>query len=383
MTERYRIRDLFDLQMGKTPARKESRYWTDCDIDWVSIGDLSGFGKYVGNTKEKINKTAIEECHMKPVPRDTLIMSFKLSIGRTAITKKPVYTNEAIMAFLDKKLVPLDLDYLYHQFSTKDWMESSNLAVMGATLNKKTLGDKEIALPPIEEQQKVSQRLNRVKEQIRLLESMLAKTDELVQSRFVEMFGVIDDQVSLDYYVRGFISGKSLVSNQESCNQVLKTSAVASNYFDSSQLKNLPVEYIPNPDHAVHKGDVIVNRKNTIQLVGSTGYVWNDIENVYLSDLLWKAQINETTCQPIFLWQLLVNESVHSRISNMATGANSSMANITKKNLLGMLVPRVPIELQREFATFVRQVESLKTDLNQQLDRLNTLYDSLTQRYFA
>ena len=286
-------------------------------------------------------------------------------------TLQPIIPNESIT-----------LSYLRFLLSGMHLADYSS----GATIPHiyfKDYGESVVNLPDIEEQKAISCLFERILQQIKLAEQMLAKTDELIQSRFVEMFGDIQERTAVSHYVKSFSSGKSLASKEHCVNLVLKTSAVASNTFDETQVKYLPFDYVPNPDHEIKHGDVIINRKNTVQLVGSTGYVWQYPKNMYLSDLLWKANLDETTCNPIFLWQLLVNRSVHRRISAMATGANSSMANITKPNLMQLPVVLVPLALQNEFAEFVTQVESLKTATRQQLDRLNTLYDSLAQRYFA
>ena len=70
-----KISDVFDLQMGKTPSRANEEYWMDGDNQWVSIGDLSGYEKYVEDTKEKITNLAVAESGIKAVPADTVIMS--------------------------------------------------------------------------------------------------------------------------------------------------------------------------------------------------------------------------------------------------------------------------------------------------------------------
>lgn len=68
-------------------------------------------------------------------------MSFKLSIGKTAITAEDMYSNEAIMAFHDKHVVDILPEYLFYMFKFKNWDEGSNKAVMGKTLNKATFYD--------------------------------------------------------------------------------------------------------------------------------------------------------------------------------------------------------------------------------------------------
>ena len=88
------FKDVFDLQMGKTPDRKNFSLF-EGDNTWVSIKDLDG--KYISNSKECISDEAAKNIRL--VKRGTVIMSFKLTIGKTAIAGKDLYTNEAIMAF--------------------------------------------------------------------------------------------------------------------------------------------------------------------------------------------------------------------------------------------------------------------------------------------
>ena len=184
-----RVSDAFDLRMGKTPSRKNPAYWRDGGHDWVSIADLGSFGKYVGVTKERINDLAISESGIKPSPANTVLMSFKLSLGKTSITTEPVYTNEAIMAFVDKGVYPVDASFMYHQCRAKDWTAGTNTAVMGKTLNKKTLGQAYVHLPALEVQKMIAARLDFIDEQIRASKSSADKLEHLVKSRFVEMFG--------------------------------------------------------------------------------------------------------------------------------------------------------------------------------------------------
>ena len=142
----YKLKDVFDLQMGKTPSRNKLHYWGGQN-KWISIADIGNASKYIERTKESISDTAVAESGIKIVPKGTVIMSFKLSIGKTAITTEDMFTNEAIMAFIDKGVCPLDIDYFYHFCCGKDWLSGTNKAVMGLTLNKATLSEITISIP--------------------------------------------------------------------------------------------------------------------------------------------------------------------------------------------------------------------------------------------
>ncbi len=191
MRMRYKLEDLFDLQMGKTPARNNPEYWNSTDNKWISIGDLSKCGKYITNTKEYLSDAAVEESGISLIPESTVVMSFKLSIGKTAITSEPMYSNEAIMSFRDKHLVPILPDYLYYMFLAKDWDEGTNKAVMGKTLNKATLAKITIDVHSLAEQKKIVDALDKVASIIDTRQKQLSALDDLIKARFVEMFGDI------------------------------------------------------------------------------------------------------------------------------------------------------------------------------------------------
>ena len=184
-----RLGDVFDLQMGKTPERKNLDFFSTTDNKWISIADISKADKYIFETKEFISDEAVKKSGIKQIPANTVIMSFKLSIGKTAITKGPMYSNEAIMAFLPNGKYEVDNDFLYHLFSNKDWSEGSNKAVKGITLNKASLLEVKILLPPLTIQKQIAKTMDKCTEIISKNKRMLENYDTLIKSRFIEMFG--------------------------------------------------------------------------------------------------------------------------------------------------------------------------------------------------
>ncbi len=146
------IDELFDLQIGKTPARDNQSYWSDGLHKWISVGDLGKYDRFTGDTDEKISQSAVDETGIKIVPAGTVIMSFKLTIGRTAITSESIYTNEAIAAFISKTNL-IDADYLRLHLQRHDWSSGQMRAVKGLTLNKQSIGRASIPVPPPELQE--------------------------------------------------------------------------------------------------------------------------------------------------------------------------------------------------------------------------------------
>lgn len=186
---KYKLKEIFDLHMGKTPSRNNAEYWNSNEYKWISIADLSKTGKYIRDTKEHLSKQAIDESGIKLIPANTVIMSFKLSIGKTAITAEDMYSNEAIMAFHDKHVVDILPEYLFYMFKFKNWDEGSNKAVMGKTLNKATLSDVEIDVCSIEKQREIVDILNKIMNILENRDNEIVLLDNLIKARFVEMFG--------------------------------------------------------------------------------------------------------------------------------------------------------------------------------------------------
>ena len=190
---RVKLKDIFDLQMGKTPSRSNLEYWNTTDYKWISIADLSKTSKYIFETKEYLSKSAIKDSGIKVIPASTVVMSFKLSIGKTAITKEDMYSNEAIMAFKDKHVINILPEYIFYLFKYKNWEEGSNKAVMGKTLNKATLSEIEVEICSIEKQRQIVSILNKIMSVVDGRKQELQLLDALIKARFVELFGDPDN----------------------------------------------------------------------------------------------------------------------------------------------------------------------------------------------
>ena len=180
-----KLGEVFDLQMGKTPSRDNGDYWGGDNV-WVAISDLQD--KYIGESKEHITDKALTETKIKKVKAGTTIMSFKLSVGRAAITTQDLYTNEAIMAFNLNEGYDLIADYIYYYLKGYKW-QGANKAAMGLTLNKASISQNHIAIPPREEQDRIVEELDCLSGIIERKREQLRELDTLAQSIFYQMFG--------------------------------------------------------------------------------------------------------------------------------------------------------------------------------------------------
>lgn len=152
-----RLASIVHYRIGKTPARGETALWEPGTIPWVSISDMKDYG-VVAHTKESVSPKATALLGQIS-PRGTLLMSFKLTVGRTAILDIDAYHNEAIISiwpFLDStSLQP----YLFYTLPVLANLGDSKDAIKGKTLNTSSINNLLIPLPPAEEQVRIVKRL--------------------------------------------------------------------------------------------------------------------------------------------------------------------------------------------------------------------------------
>lgn len=150
-----RFGDIVNFNIGKTPPRNETKYWKS-EYSWVSIADMINEG-YVNKTKEKVSDFAIKERFKNQiVPKGTLIMSFKLTIGKISILNIDAVHNEAIISiypFINNNNIMRD--YLFKILPFMSVYGDSKSAIKGNTLNKTSLNNLLIPLPPLEEQKRI------------------------------------------------------------------------------------------------------------------------------------------------------------------------------------------------------------------------------------
>ena len=376
---RIKLKDAFDLQMGKTPARNTPSYW-DGDHKWISIADIGNAGKYIATTKERITDKAITESGIRAVPANTVIMSFKLSIGKTAITSEEMYTNEAIMAFVSKGTYDIDTDYLYHLCCGTEWTEGTNKAVMGLTLNKATLSEKRISLPKITEQRNIAAKFDALDNVIEKTQSELSSLDQLVHSRFVEMFigknysRKTVDEVSLGKGEYGAQSA-SVEYTSDRPRYVRIT-----DINDDGTLNNDMVSSINHSDddqYLLRYGDFLFARMGAT--VGKT-YAFREGNQIYAGYLI-RYKLNLAQIHPLYLfWYTRLNE-YWDWVKLNQSGAAQPGINAKKFGSLSIPVP--PIDIQNRFAAFVAEVDKSKLAVKQSLEKLETLKKSLMQQYFG
>lgn len=378
---KYKLKDIFDLQMGKTPPRNNQDYWNTNDNKWISIADLSKTGKYISKTKEHLSDDAVKDSGIKVIPANTVVMSFKLSIGKTAITAEDMYSNEAIMAFHDRHVVEILPEYIFYMFKYKNWDESSNKAVMGKTLNKATLSEVVVEICPIEKQREIVAILDKMMDVLSGREQELQNLDDLIKARFVELFGDLKSN-NKEWQIVSFKEcadiNTNMIHNFEGyedyphigIDSIEKETGRLVGYRTIAEDGVISGKYLFTPAHIIYSK--IRPNLNKVAMPNFEGLCSADA---------YPILVKEGICNREYLGYTLRSKYFLDYI--LAFSNRTNLPKVNKNQVEGFSLPLPPIELQNQFANFVKATDKSKVAIQKALDTTQLLFDSLMQKYFG
>lgn len=376
--------EVFELQMGKTPSRDNPAYWGGTE-PWVSIGDM-GASKFILSTKENITNQAVIDSGIKLVPKGTVIMSFKLSVGKVAIAAKPLYTNEAIMSFKPRGGFSLSSDYIYYYLKGYKW-DGVNRAAMGLTLNKASISQGQFAFPSLSEQERIVAELDLLQGIIDKQKAQLKELDTLAQSIFYDMFGdpVMNDRhwdtARLGSCCTSVSYGTSAPSSAEGEYVYLRMNNITyDGQLDLRDVKYISVSETDFEKYAVKEGDVLFNRTNSADLVGKTTWMHGH-KPMIIAGYIIRVRLNERLL-PGFVSAFMNTKEMKVVLKAMGKGA-VNQSNINSKELQSILTPIPPLPLQQAFATKIEAIERQKASINASIAETQKLFDYTMDKYFG
>ena len=151
LRQTYRADEYFDISIGKTPPRKEPQWFSTNpkEVTWVSISDMGTCGLYISESSEQLTREAVDRHNVKIVPDNTVLLSFKLTVGRIAITDGEMTTNEAIAHFkTDQKEIN---EYLYCYLKYFNYQTMGSTSSIATAVNSKIIKGMPFIVPTDEE----------------------------------------------------------------------------------------------------------------------------------------------------------------------------------------------------------------------------------------
>ncbi|MCU4764621.1 restriction endonuclease subunit S [Bacillus cereus] len=306
--------------------------------------------------------------------------------------KFDAYQRTYIMESDDKNI--LDVKYLYYFMET--YIHKLREQSIGGVIKYIKLGnltDAKIPLPDLKTQKKIVAVLDKAQMLIVKRKAAISRLDELLQSVFLDMFG---DPVSNERKWERELFGTCLLKIESGWSPrcetfpaskgewgVLKLSAVTKGVYIPGENKELLKDLEPKQDIVVNKGDLLFIRKNTLDLVGTSAFVFDTPDFLMMPDTIFRFVLaDDRRLNKIFLWQLFNNIRFKKEVQKLAGGSAGSMPNISKQKLknIGLIIP--DIDLQNQYANFVMKQEKQKEIMKKSLRELEDNFQSLLYRGF-
>jgi type I restriction enzyme S subunit len=141
--------EVTSIGIGRTPPRKEHHWFSTshADFKWISIKDMGQVGAYIFSTSEFLTEQAVERFKVPVIPRDTVVLSFKMTVGRVAITTEPMLSNEAIAHFKFSNKTPFTKEYLYLYLKTYKYETLGSTSSIVTSINSAMIKEMKILVP--------------------------------------------------------------------------------------------------------------------------------------------------------------------------------------------------------------------------------------------
>ncbi len=360
------------------------------------IGDLTKIrtGKLDANASSEDGQYPFFTCSKEPLKISTYSYDCEcvLVAGNGDLNVK--YYNGKFDAYQRTYIIEdngkgkLYIPYLYYFMD--GYVEELRKQSIGGVIKYIKLGNLTnalIELPDVETQKAIVKVLSKSKDILSFRQQQLQKLDELVKSRFIEMFGDPKlnprkwDMVTIGDIATDVRYGTSRPATEGGKYPYLRMNNLTyEGYLDLTDLKHIDI-----PDNEVEKcvvrnGDVLFNRTNSVELVGKT-CVYNLDSDMIIAGYIIRVRIDDRVL-PVILSSYLNSTVMKEQLRSMAKGA-VNQANINAQELRSIPIYLPPITLQHEFATFVEQVDKSKFEIQQSLEKLEILKKSLMQQYFG
>ena len=331
-----------------------------------------------------------QEDRRTKVMAGNVLLTIVGTVGRAAVVdeKMPPFTLQRSVAVLKPKADVCNSRYLMYALQGKrTYIENSakGVAQKGIYLNE--VSNIDLRIPALYEQESIVILLDKITAVTRSYQKQIQKLDELVKSRFVEMFGTYPNNPlrwetgRIRDIVEDVRYGSSRPAVEGGKYPYLRMNNITySGELDLSDTKRIDVPENELEKCTVHRGDVLFNRTNSKELVGKT-CVYNRDELMVLAGFVIRVRVTERVL-PEFLSAFLNTDFSKQMLLGMCKAA-IGQANINAQEMqdIGLYLP--PVELQNQFVHFKAEVDKSKLAVKQSLEKLETLKKSLMQQYFG
>lgn len=381
--------DVCKVVSGSTPKTGIPEYWNG-DIKWITPAEIQEDSFYIYDSVRHITLLGKEKTGLSYMPKGTVILSSRAPIGKTAITGCEMCCNQGF-----KNLICSDKifnEYLYYFLKGKEkYLNSLGRGATFKEISKKIVEDIEIPLPNIKEQKHIATVLGCIDRVISLRQQQLAKLDELVKARFVEMFGdmllnpMAWPEVVLETLadiVSGITKGRKVKEQTLLEVPYMAVSNVKDGYIDWTTVKTILATEQEIEQYRLFPDDVLMTEGGDPDKVGRGAIIKEPLENCIHQNHIFRVRLDKEKILPAFFAEYLQHQKSKRYFLGCAK-QTTGIASINMKQLKALPVLLPPLDLQQQFDDFARQIERVRCSIQNCLGQMETLKKALIQQYFG
>ena len=386
MEQLVRLGDVCTVVSGSTPKTSVDEYWNG-DVKWITPAELDADSYYIHDSVKHITELGRTKTGLSYMPVGTVILSSRAPIGKTAILGCEMCCNQGF-----KNLICTDRifnEYLYHFLRAKtNYLNSLGRGATFKELSKGIVENVLIPLPAIEEQHHIADLFASVEELIQTKKQQLDLFDELVKSRFVELFGNTGKQVPLTDYV-WFQEGPGVrsVDFTDDGTILLTGSNINDNVISFGHKSDRHVSNELASGKYAHfmcdKDDILVVSSAIDPDKFDKKVVVVDVDKKYcLNTGIIRFKPNKQYLTLGYFREFLKTDYFKHQVSGEMRGIAQMHFGPSHLKQMTLLLPD-SIESQVEFETFVQQTDKSKLAVQQSIAELEELKKSLMQKFFG
>lgn len=368
-----------NIKIGGTPLRINHDYFTGNNL-WVSIAELNG--QIINDTKEKLTDKGVKDSNVKLIKKGTTLLSFKLSIGKTAIAGQDLYTNEAIAALeiKDEYKEKLLDEYLFCLFKSKAIDIYGDTKAFGISLNSTTLREVIIPVPLIEEQEiyikKHQEFDNKINEKIDIVNANKEEINNIIQS-------VNKNLRSLNSLGCIFNPSKEEISKLDNLTKIsfIEMANLNENGYISKMI-NRPLGIVKKKGYTYFaENDIIIAKITPCMENGKCAIARNLTNNIGFGSTEFHVIRTDSTKLLIdYAFTFLNREEVRNIAKGQMTG-KSGHRRVPEDFYKNFLIPFISIPEQEEFNKKVKILNDKIINLKQEIQEIQEQQKTLLQNY--
>jgi type I restriction enzyme, S subunit len=429
------IKSIASVVTGKTPSTTNANFW-DGEIPFITPSQISPTGSILPSSR---TLTELGAKQARLIPKQSTLTVCIGSVGKIGLLDRPAVINQQINALVSCQHTCSSFLYYWSQYFLRPWIiENASATVNAAILNKSRLENAPVVLPPLNEQKRIVAKIEALRERSHHAQQALAAVPELCdrfrqsilasafrgdltadwreQNLDVEPASVLLERTASNlgidfheanetnseaeqlpnswvrakfkFFIKSIKAGKNFSCPEIPVNEntvgLVKISAVTWGEFNQKETKTVDDASKVNPSLFIHKGDFLISRANTVELVGASVIVKEISYQIMLSDKVWRVDFLEVDKRLINFY--LKSVSGRKEIESRATGNQLSMRNISQNAFGEIAINLPPLKEQQEIAqqieTAFKAIDRIQEQYKEAKDQLDRLNQSILAQAF-